>query len=68
MGGCDDIWFLVVSLTVYFPSHFLMNCSLKNNGIDNFVGHMFDAGVEAMALPMKEKLQLEQGDGGMSFR
>jgi hypothetical protein len=44
-----------------------MNFSLKNHGVNKLVDNMFDLGVEAMALPMEEKLRFEQGDDGMSF-
>jgi hypothetical protein len=40
---------------------------LKNHGVDDEVGEMFDMGAETMALPMEEKIRFEQGDDGMSF-
>jgi len=39
---------------------------LKNHGVDEEVGHMFQMGAETMALPLEEKLKFEQGDEGMS--
>ena len=45
----------------------LINSSLKNHGVNKWVDNMFDLGVEAMALPLEEKLRFEQGDDGMSF-
>ena len=42
------------------------NCSLKNHGADKEVQGMFEMGLETMKLPMEEKLEFEQGDGGRS--
>jgi len=40
---------------------------LKNHGVDDEVGEMFDMGAETMSLPLDEKMKFEQGDDGMSF-
>ncbi|KAJ7130791.1 hypothetical protein C8R43DRAFT_1025016 [Mycena crocata] len=40
---------------------------LKNHGADELAEGMFDMAAETMLLPMEEKLQFEQGDGGNSF-
>lgn len=42
-------------------------CSLKNHGADELVDEMFEMGAETMNLPLEEKIQFEQGDGGSSF-
>ena len=41
--------------------------SLKNHGADELVDEMFEMGAETMNLPLEEKMQFEQGDGGSSF-
>ncbi|KAM5537782.1 hypothetical protein V8D89_008550 [Ganoderma adspersum] len=40
---------------------------LKNHGVDDEVGEMFEMGRETIALPLEEKLKFEQGDQGISF-
>ncbi|KAJ7083078.1 hypothetical protein B0H15DRAFT_923959 [Mycena belliarum] len=40
---------------------------LKNHGADDLAEGMFRMAAETMLLPMEEKLQYEQGDGGNSF-
>ncbi|KIJ46868.1 hypothetical protein M422DRAFT_164750 [Sphaerobolus stellatus SS14] len=40
---------------------------LKNHGADDEVDTMFDFSAEVMALPLEEKMEFTQGDGGNSF-
>ena len=40
---------------------------MKNHGVDDEVGKMFEMGRETIALPLEEKLKFEQGDQGISF-
>ena len=41
--------------------------SLKNHGMEAEVDAMFDVGMEALDLPLEEKMKYEQGDSGYSF-
>ena len=40
--------------------------SLKNHGVDEEVDAMFDMGRETLALPLEEKMKMEQGNDGVS--
>ncbi|KAI0333381.1 Clavaminate synthase-like protein [Cubamyces sp. BRFM 1775] len=54
----DKLWKAATELGFWY---------LKNHGVDEGVGAMFDMGNETLALPLEEKMQYEQGDQGFSF-
>lgn len=48
----DNLWQAATKIGFWY---------LKNHGADDLVDRMFDLGAETMALPMEEKMKVEQG-------
>ncbi|KAJ7508980.1 hypothetical protein B0H11DRAFT_1963356 [Mycena galericulata] len=57
-GEIDRLWSAATQLGFWY---------LKSHGAEEEVDKMFDMAAETMALPMKEKMEFEQGDDGRSF-